>query len=198
MSLFDPRSSADIVQLVRDHPLAMLVSAGAGGFAATPLPLLMETDAAGEPVALIGHFALSNPQAAALLADPRALAIFQGPHGYVSPRIVSKPDWAPTWNYAVVRFQVELSFQPEQNDAAIRALVAAMEGSGPDSWNVDAVGARYERMVQHVIAFRARITDTHATFKLGQDESATSFDEIVAHIGDAVLARLMKDQRQTD
>ena len=64
MSPFAPRATADIVQLVRDHPLAMLVSQGATGFAATPLPLLLETDEAGEPVALIGHFARSNPQVA--------------------------------------------------------------------------------------------------------------------------------------
>lgn len=196
MSPFAPRATADIVQLVRDHPLAMLVSQGATGFAATPLPLLLETDEAGEPVALIGHFARSNPQVAALEADARAVAIFQGPHGYVSPRIVSKPGWAPTWNYAVVRFQMELAFQPERNDAAIRALVTAMEGRDPAAWTVDAVGARYERLVQHVIAFRARITATHATFKLGQDEDATSFDEIAAGIGDPALATLMRDQRR--
>ena len=195
MSPFAPRSTADIVQLARDHPLAMLVSQGETGFAATPLPLLLETDEAGEPIALIGHFARSNPHVASLEADARAVAIFQGPHGYVSPRIISKPGWAPTWNYAVVRFQVEVAFQPERNDAAIRALVEAMEGRDPAAWTVDAVGARYERLVQHVVAFRARITGTHATFKLGQDEDAASFDEIVAGIGDPALARLMQDQR---
>jgi transcriptional regulator len=198
MSLFDPKSTADIIRLVRDHPLAMLVSQGAAGFAATPLPLLLERDADGEPVALIGHFARSNPQVAALQADPKALAIFQGPHGYVSPRIVSKPGWAPTWNYAVVRFQVELTFEPGRNDEAIRALVRAMEGEAPGAWTVEAVGERYERLVQHVIAFRARIVHTHATFKLGQDEDRTSFDEIVAGIGDEALTRLMTGQRQGD
>lgn len=196
MSPFAPRSAADIAQLVRDHPLAMLVSQGEAGFAATPLPLLLETDETGEPAALIGHFALSNPQVAALQADRHAMAIFQGPHGYVSPRIVSKPGWAPTWNYAVVRFQIELTFHPEQNDAAIRALVEAMEGRDAGAWTVEAVGARYDRMVRHVIAFRARITGTHATFKLGQDEDAASFDEIVARIGDPALAGLMQGQRQ--
>lgn len=196
MSPFAPRSPADIARLVRDHPLAMLVSQGAAGFAATPLPLLLETGESGEPVALIGHFARSNPQVAALEADPHAVAIFQGPHAYVSPRIVAKPGWAPTWNYAVVRFQVELAFQPERNDAAIRALVAAMEGRDPGAWTVDAVGPRYARLIQHVVAFRARITATHATFKLGQDEDAASFDEIVAGIGDPALATLMRDQRR--
>jgi transcriptional regulator len=195
MSPFAPRSTADIVQLVRDRPLAMLVSQGEAGFASTPLPLLLETDEVGEPAALLGHFALSNPQVTSLRADPRAIAIFQGPHGYVSPRIVSKPGWAPTWNYAVVRFQIELSFHPEQNDAAIRALVEAMEGHGAGAWTVEEVGARYDYMVRHVIAFRARITETHATFKLGQDEDAASFDEIVVRIGDPTLAQLMRDQR---
>lgn len=47
---FEPRSAADIAQLIADYPLAWLVSRA---FHASPLPLLAETDARGAVVALV-------------------------------------------------------------------------------------------------------------------------------------------------
>jgi transcriptional regulator len=195
MSVFDPRSPADIARLVRDYPLAMMVSGGASGFGATPLPLLAETDAEGRIVALIGHFARSNPHLEGLRADPCAVAIFQGPQAYVSPRIVSKPGWGPTWNYAVARFQIEVTLTPDLNDHALALLIEAMEGNGPDAWRASSMGERYDRLVPHIVAFRADVRSVHATFKLGQDEDDASFAEIVGRIEDRALARLMVDQR---
>jgi transcriptional regulator len=195
MSVFDPRSSADIARLVRDYPLATVVSNGASGFGATPLPLLAESDADGRIVALIGHFARSNPHLEALRADPRAVAIFQGPQAYVSPRIVSKPGWGPTWNYAVARFQIKVTLTPDLNDRALALLIEAMEGSGPDAWRASMMGERYDRLVPHIVAFRADVHSVHATFKLGQDEDDASFAEIVERIEDHALGALMVDQR---
>ena len=195
MGVFDPKSPADIARLVREHPLATLVSNSAEGFAATPLPLLAETDGEGRVVALIGHIARSNPHLAGLQADPRALAMFHGPQAYVSPRIVSKPGWGPTWNYAVARFQVTLALAPEDNDRALTRLIEAMEGDGPDDWRAAMMGERYDRLLPHIVAFRAEVLSTHATFKLGQDEDDASFAEIARDIGDRALARLMLEQR---
>ena len=195
MGVFDPKSPADIARLVREHPLATLVSNSAEGFAATPLPLLAETDGEGRVVALIGHIARSNPHLAALQADPRALAMFHGPQAYVSPRIVSKPGWGPTWNYAVARFQVTLALAPEDNDRALTRLIEAMEGDGPDDWRAAMMGERYDRLLPQIVAFRAEVLSTHATFKLGQDEDDASFAEIARDIGDRALARLMLEQR---
>ena len=197
MSVFDPKSPADIARLVRDHPLATVICNGAAGFAATPLPLIAETHGDGRVVALIGHFAGSNPQLAALRNDPRALAVFNGPQAYVSPRVVSKPQWGPTWNYAVVRFQVAVTLTPELNDRALAVLIAALEGDGPDAWRADRMGERYDRLISHVVAFRAEVLSTHATFKLGQDEDDTSFAEILDATDDQELARMMVEQRRT-
>jgi transcriptional regulator len=195
MSIFDPKSPADIAALVREFPLATLLSNGPDGFAATPLPLIAEHDSDGRIVALIGHFARSNAQLAGLRDDPRAMAVFHGPHAYVSPRIVSKPGWAPTWNYAVVRFQLAVTLTPERNDDALRLLAEALEGTGPDAWHPGLIGERYDRLVAHIVAFRAEVLATHATFKLGQDEDAASFAEIVEEIGDDRLAQMMVGQR---
>lgn len=190
---FAPRSPADIVRLIDEHPLAWVVSRD---FQSTPLPLMAETDASGTIVSLVGHFARRNPQVAALMADPDALILFQGPQGYISPRMVSKPAWGPTWNYAVARFEVSIEFVPEEIDEAIRHMAAHLERHRPDPWVVDEMGPRYADMRRYIIGFRATVRRAHVTFKLGQDEDAPVFDEITRALDGTPLAAWMAGQRE--
>ena len=186
--LYDPRDAADVRQLIADYPLAWLVS---GDFHASPLPLIAETDDSGAVVALLGHCALRNPLVADFRTNPRGLILFNGPSGYVSPALISKPDWAPTWNYAVLRFIVEVEFVGDETRDAIEQLVAKMEDG---AWSTERLGPRYEQMLDQIIAFRAHVRSAEHSFKLGQDESRQGFAEIVAGHSNRTLAKWMEGQ----
>ncbi len=187
---FDPRESADSARLIADYPLGWLVSRQ---FNASPLPLLAEIDEDGNVAALFGHCALGNPLVTDFRADPHGLILFNGPAAYISPSLVSKPDWAPTWNYAVLRYRVEVEFVGDETHHAIERLVSAMEGS---KWSTARLGPRYAPMLTHIIAFRAHVRSADPVFKLGQDESAQGFAEIVARHPDPALAAWMEGQAQ--
>ena len=191
---FTPRAPADVLSLIRAHPLAWIISRD---FQATPLPLLAETDPSGKIVSLLGHFARRNPQVGALQGDPEALILFQGPQGYVSPRLVSNPPWGPSWNFAVVRFEVTINFVPDETDAAVRRLASYLEGAKVTAWQVEAMQGRYDELLKYIIAFRARVRAMRATFKLGQDENDATFGQIVTGLGGSELAQLMAAQRRT-
>lgn len=197
MGLFTPRHRSDIADMVAQEVLGLVTTCDEDGFVSTPLPLLAELDEDGEVRALIGHFARSNPHVARAGRTPHALVSFFGPHGYVAPSLVSKPDWAPTWNYRLAQFDVIIDFAPDQasGDEAIRRLVAAMEGNDADSWTVARIGARYDDLVSRVIAFRAEVLKVSATFKLGQDEESKTFGEIVAGLKNSELAAQMRNQQ---
>lgn len=184
-----------LTSLVRSYPLGWLVSHDAATSHSTPVPLVLESDAHGAPVALIGHLARSNPHAAAIERHSDAVILFSGPQGYISPTMVAKPDWAPTWNYTVARFHVRIRLVQDGADAAIRLLARQLEGEGPDAWTPDRVGDRRAALVRHVIAFRAEVLSVDATFKLGQDEGPESFRDIVASHGDPVLTEWMQRYR---
>ena len=190
---FEPRSAADLLRLVEEYPLAWVVSYGGAGFGATPLPLLPETDASGRITTLIGHFALSNPQVAQLRAAPRARLLFNGPHGYISPELVSQVGWAPTWNYATIQFDVDIEFRPDENAMALERLVTRMERDRRDPWTITRMGERYSRMVGRIIAFRAHVRASSGRFKLGQDETPASLSEILTGLDDVALVRWMKE-----
>jgi transcriptional regulator len=191
--MFEPRCEADILRLVDEYPLAWVVSRGASGFGASPLPLLAETGSNGRIVSLVGHIAIANPQVSELRSFPLATILSTGPHGYVSPELVSKPDWAPTWNYATARFEVEVEFVPEETEQLVERLVRRMERDRRKPWTVLQMGARYAQLAQRIVGFRAHVNAVHGQFKLGQDESHRTLSDILSGLQDAALVRWMKD-----
>lgn len=189
---FEPRSDADLVRLIAQYPLAWVVSCNGNAFRSTPLPLIAETDNAGRVVALFGHFALANPHVELLRAQPAATILFSGPNGYISPEAVSQPQWAPTWNYTVAQFDVEIELVPRQTDLALTRLVRKMEAERRAPWSIAQLGARYAQLVPRITAFRAHVRTTSARFKLGQDETPRTRAEVIAALGETDLARWMR------
>ena len=188
IDLYTPRDATDIGQLIAEYPLAWVIS---GDFHASPLPLLAETDDSGNVGALFGHCALRNALVADFRTNPRGLILFNGPSGYVPTTLLSKPDWAPTWNYAVLRFIVEVEFVGDETRDAIEQLVAKMEDG---AWSTASLGPRYDKMLDQIVAFRAHVRSAEHSFKLGQDESAQGFAEIVAGHSDRTLTEWMEGQ----
>jgi transcriptional regulator len=183
--LFAPTSEEQVLRVVRAHPLAWVVSLDAGEFRATPLPLRPRVGSDGRIEALEGHMARSNPLHAALQREARALILFSGPQGYISPSWMSDRTWAPTWNYAVVQFLVTIAFDetPARLDAHLSDLVSAMERGRPRAWHPSEMGARYETLKRRIVPFEAKVLEQLAKFKLGQDERDTVFAEITEALG---------------
>lgn len=191
---FEPANKSNVTTLVRDYPLAWVITKA---FNATPLPLLAETDRAQTIVSLLGHCGRRNLIVADLRADPRALILFQGPTGYISPGLVAESDWAPTWNYAAVRFETKIEFVGQETKLAVEKLLGHMEGRGGDGWSTSNLGQRYNNMLSQIIAFRAHVTEIRPTFKLGQDENSSIRSEIIDNLEDRDLAEWMKMQAKS-
>jgi transcriptional regulator len=188
--LFESAQPEWVQRVIDEYPLALLISHKLN---ASPLPLLAEWDEQGNIAALFGHCARANPLVGDFAGNPEGLVVFNGPQGYISPRLVSKPDWGPTWNYASLRFRVEVRFVPEETQRAVELLAGKLEGHG---WSLARLGARTDAMMSQIIAFRARVTGADHVFKLGQDESSQSHAEIVAGHPDRTLAEWMAATRR--
>lgn len=178
--------SAELSRLIGAHPLAWIVAHAAPGLA-TPMPMLVECDAEGKPVTLLGHLPRAHPLVPALTADPAASFLFQGPHGYITPGWMSDKDWAPTWNFAVIAVEADVMFDASITDEALSRLVAHMEPQ-EGGWTTDALGARYATLRDRVIGFRAMIRAVRPRFKLGQDERPAVREQIIDGLGNDPLA----------
>lgn len=196
--LFAPRAEDDVRRLVGEQPLAWIVSGGgAAGFNATLLPL-RPIEEAGQLVGFMGHFARSNAHLAALQQDPRALVLFLGVNGYVSPSWMEDRSQAPTWNYASGQFQVDMEFfeDPAELRAHLEDLVGAMEEGRDRAWSIPEMGERYSMLASRIVGFRAHIRERRAKFKLGQDERPDVLADILKGLdanGGGDLAAWMRD-----
>lgn len=200
VSPFDPRSPLDVARLLQAQPLGWIVTGAGEAARASVLPLRPVLDADGRLVRLQGHMARSNPQAAALREDPSALILLLGPHGYVSPSWMADRSQAPTWNYASAQFLVETTLVDDA--AGLKAhlddLVGAMEAGRPNAWSVEETGARYESLSRRIVGFDARVVETRARFKLGQDERDDVFADILTGFESEGASELLAWMRDFD
>jgi acetyl esterase/lipase/predicted FMN-binding regulatory protein PaiB len=180
-SPFNAQRPDDLADLVREQPLAWIVSGAAGALGATPLPVQLVCDDDGQPVRIVGHFARRNPQLAALASDPRATVLLLGPHGYISPSWFADRSQAPTWNYCSAVFDVEVTLLDTPADAQrlLEGLVDQVERDRPGRWRIAEMGERYGRLAANIVGFEARIVRAQSKFKLGQDERDDVFADIL-------------------
>src|SRR5215472_15821167 len=76
------------------YDFGLLGSHGPAGLTASHIPFLLERE--GEELHLHGHLARPNPQVGDLARAGEALAIFTGPHIYISPRWYADAPSVPT------------------------------------------------------------------------------------------------------
>lgn len=186
-NIYAARSDADLLRLMRQQPLAWIVSGSGDDFRSTLLPLLAQSDADGRIVRFAGHFSRYNDQHQLLMRDPRAVILVLGINGYISPSWFVDKSQAPTWNYVSAQFVVDMQFfdAPEPIEAHLRQLVNSMEAQaprGPDQipWDVDQMGPRYFLRSRAIVGFTAEIREVKPKFKLGQDERDDVFSDIMA------------------
>lgn len=196
--LFTP-DDATVDTLVAAHPLAQLVSVGADGLVGTPLPLLLERADDGL-VHLLGHFARANPHVGALERDPHALAVFMGPHGYISPSWFTDRTQAPTWNLAAVHMRVLVAFDRSRLAAreAVDQLTKHMEQGRPHAWSSADMGERYEKLLPAVVAFRGEVLEIKSKLKLGQNERLDVLAEALEGLVDEPSADLCAAMRRAN
>ena len=167
---FTQREPSRLHALIEAHPFATLVSVNAGSAFVSHVPLRLDR----ERGTLLGHVSRGNPHWKLLGDGAQALAIFHGPHAYVSPGWYSVHPSVPTWNYAVVHATgpVHLIEDPERVWALLVDLVRAQESVRTDPWTPDLPAGYRQKMVAGVVAFELRIAQLEGKLKLSQNRPA--------------------------
>jgi transcriptional regulator len=160
-------------RLMREHAFALLT---AGGLQATHLPLLWQDE--GEHGALYGHVARNNP-VAAHLDGGSALAVFSGPHAYVSAKLYDDPARSvPTWNYASVQARGRLSILPDAEVLPhLQDLAATFEAQG--GWAVSDAADYAQSLTRGIVAFRLEIETLRAFRKMSGNKSPAMRKRII-------------------
>jgi len=159
------------------HPLGLLISAGAGGLQANPIPFLLFADEGSKGV-LRCHLSRGNEQWRAIAEGADVLVVFQGTDGYVSPSwYPAKAEHGkvvPTWNYGVVqaRGAARVIDDAAWLHANVSALSDAHEGSRPKPWAVtDAPDAYIAAQLRGIVGVEIVIDGLEGKFKYSQNRA---------------------------
>jgi transcriptional regulator len=138
-----PAFREDRVEIMHDlmcaQPFATLVTTGSNGMTADHLPLILLA-VGSERGILQGHVARPNPVWSDVDPSVDALAIFHGPHHYVTPSWypskAAHGKVVPTWNYAVVHAYGSLRAIEDADwlMAHLKALTARQESGRDTPW----------------------------------------------------------------
>ena len=173
---FEQTDPAALQALMRSHPLATLVSAGADGPCADHIPLVFDAND-GPHGTLLGHVARANPLWRAAAGAP-VLAVFGGAQAYISPS--SYPSKAethkvvPTWNYAVVHAhgRLEAVDDPVWLRAFVVRLTERHEAALPQPWAVaDAPEEYVQQMLRAIVGIRIPLQRIVGKWKVSQNRS---------------------------
>jgi transcriptional regulator len=170
---------ADLHAFIERHSFGLLVSQVEGLPFATHLPFLLDRTA-GPHGTLIGHMARANPQWRAA-AGQTALAIFTGPHAYISPTWYEAEQVVPTWNYTAVHAygRIEVVEDTAALLAIVRATVRAYEQAMPQPWSFDGSDKYVERQLKQIVGFRIEIGKIEGKWKLNQNHPAERRQKVV-------------------
>lgn len=165
----DAYAAADPVAIVRRYPFASLVTSAPDGMLATSVPLFFERE--NDTTTMFGHMARRNPQAQALAAGQSALAIFSGPHAYISASWYVDRPTVPTWNY--VSAHVRGRIEPIDDDATqlqiLERTAALIEGSDAKPWTLEqAPPGRVQLLLPQIRSFRITVERIEGVTKLNQ------------------------------
>lgn len=171
-------------QLIRDHPLATLVTVGASGLTASLLPLVLHTTPDGD--VLRGHMARANEQLASLREGGEALVIFQGPEAYISPAWYASKSVhgkvVPTWNYVVVQAwgKPVVIDNPAWLLAQIDQLTTTQEAGRREPWAVgDAPQDYIDAQIGAIAGLEIPIRRIEGKWKASQNQSAANREGVV-------------------
>ncbi len=201
---FDASDVGFCHELIRAYPFASLTTTTATGeLFASHLPFLLD-EQRGALGTLIAHVARANPQHEVLATGATALAVFTGPHGYVSPRWYEIHPAVPTWNYCAVHaYGTARVLDEEATQLYLARLASSFEGSGEAAWRFDALPPDYRlKMMRGIVAFELEVHRLHGKAKLSQNRSANDIANVISALEssdapvDRDLAHWMKRSRR--
>lgn len=190
-----------VQSFIKENSFATIVSNGPGQLLATHTPLVLEAQE--NDFVLYGHVSRANIHGQ-VLDDQDVLAIFLGPHAYVSARWYDHVN-VPTWNYLAVHVYGKASIiEGEALEQAMRDMVDKYEAHAENPVRFDDMPADFRASeMRGIMGFKIIPEKTEAAFKLSQNRDEKNYHSIISHLEDSghamdqEVAREMKKQKKS-
>jgi transcriptional regulator len=169
------------IEFMRKHPFVFLSGADEqNNPVATQVPVFI--DEREGKFFLTGHIMRQTDHHKAFEKNPNVLAVFTGPHTYVSATWYSNPYQASTWNYMSVHVKGIIRFgDGDELVAILKRLTLHYENNSQQSTTVfDNLPSHYrEGLMKAIVSFEIEVTGMDHVFKLSQDRDEKSYHTIM-------------------
>lgn len=180
---FKEKEGAVVLAFMKQHSFALIMGVdGEQKPVATQIPLLfVERDG---QLFLHGHIMKGTDHHRAFEKNKEVLAVFTGPHAYVSASWYENKQQASTWNYMTVHAKGELLFL---DDAALLVMLDELTShyeNNPSSPSLykELPDEYVRRLTKAIVAFEIKVTSLDHVFKLSQNRDKKSFENIVERL----------------
>jgi transcriptional regulator len=179
--IFINENQEEIKDFLQKNSFGILVNQTNGKLWATHIPLELDTNENRKQV-LYGHISKQNPQWESFADNNKVLAIFSGPHSYISSSWYDHES-VPTWNYIAVHIYGTIKIiEGEAVIESLKKLVDKYEKNSENPVRVEDLSKKTIMQTRGIVAFEIEINEIQAKHKLSQNRDEKNYDNIISEL----------------
>ncbi|MCI0751493.1 MAG: FMN-binding negative transcriptional regulator [Flammeovirgaceae bacterium] len=173
------QNEAEVHEFIRQNGFGILVTNVDGKPWATHTPMILSNDGK----YLTGHVSRANAQGRVFRDEPEVLAIFQGPHTYISSSWYDHEN-VPTWNYIIAHAYGKIKIiEGDELFNSLKDLVYKYEKHSARPVSVEGMSPDYvAREMRGIVGFSIEISNIEASYKLSQNRDDKNYKEIIRQL----------------
>ncbi|TRX36549.1 FMN-binding negative transcriptional regulator [Flavobacterium sp. ZT3R18] len=179
--LYKNEDKESIRKFLKENAFGLLINQTNGKLWATHIPLELDYNKEGSAI-LMGHISKENPQWTAFESNDQILAVFMGPHSYISPSWYDHEN-VPTWNYTAVHVYGKIKII--EGDAVIDSLTKLVDKYEKNSKcpvRVADLSKKTMMQTRGIVAFEIKIEEIQAQTKMSQNRDDKNYTNIISEL----------------
>ncbi|MFH6971983.1 FMN-binding negative transcriptional regulator [Flavobacterium petrolei] len=179
--IYKNENQEEIKKFLQENSFGILINQTNGKLCATHIPLEVETNEEGNEI-LYGHISKENPQWNGFIDNDQVLAVFTGPHSYISSSWYDHEN-VPTWNYIAVHVYGKIKIiEGEAVIESLKKLVDKYEQNSKNPVRIADLSKKTMMQTRGIVAFEIEITEIQATRKLSQNRDEKNHQNIISEL----------------
>ena len=179
--IYKNENQEEIKKFLQENSFGILINQTNGKLWATHIPLELDTNENGATI-LSGHISKENPQWNGFIDNDQVLAVFSGPHSYISSSWYDHEN-VPTWNYIAVHVYGKIKIiEGEAVIESLKKLVDKYEQKSENPVRIEDLSQKIMLQSRGMVAFDIEIREIQARRKVSQIRDEKTYQNIISEL----------------
>lgn len=180
-NIYKNENQESITAFLRENSFGILINQTNGKMWATHIPLELGINKDGKTI-LEGHISKENPQWKGFAENDQILAVFSGPHSYISPSWYDHEN-VPTWNYIAVHVYGKIKIiEGDEVIESLKKLVDKYEQNSQNPVRIEDLSEKTMMQSRGIVAFEIEIEEIQAQQKMSQNRDDKNYQNIISEL----------------